>query len=149
MPGYGDEKGIYNEKLVLDLVMNIGVESPNKEMVIVTPTIHDNGVDGIIPENALGLDMICIQAKRYSDNLVSKPEIDKFIGAFDERKASKGVFIITSKFTACAKETAEKVSKKMALIDGKNLADYMIVYNVGVSEKIVYEVNNKNRFKLF
>lgn len=128
------------EKLVLDLLLNMGFGSRNKEMAIVTPTSHDNGVDGIIPEDALGLDKIYIQAKRYTDNPVSKPEIHKFIGALDEQKASKGVFITTSKFTSGAKETAEKASKKIVLIDGKTLADYMIEYNVGVSEKKVYEV---------
>lgn len=128
------------EKLVLDLLLNMGFGSRNKEMAIVTPTSHDNGVDGIIPEDALGLDKIYIQAKRYTDNPVSKPEIHKFIGALDEQKASKGVFITTSKFTAGAKETAEKASKKIVLIDGKTLADYMIEYNVGVSEKKIYEV---------
>ena len=128
------------EKLVLDLLLNMGFGSRNKEMAIVTPTSHDNGVDGIIPEDALGLDKIYIQAKRYTDNPVSKPEIHKFIGALDEQKASKGVFITTSKFTAGAKETAEKASKEIVLIDGKSLADYMIEYNVGVSEKKIYEV---------
>lgn len=128
------------EKLVLDLLLSIGFGSRNKDMAIVTPTSHDNGVDGIIPEDALGLDKIYIQAKRYTDNSVQKPEIQKFIGALDEQKASKGVFIATSKFTSGAKETAEKASKKIVLIDGKTLADYMIEYNVGVSEKKVYEV---------
>ena len=128
------------EKLVLDLLLSMGFGSKNKEMAVVTPTSHDNGVDGIIPEDPLGLDKIYIQAKRYTDNPVSKPEIHKFIGALDEQKASKGVFITTSKFTAGAKETAEKASKKIVLIDGRTLADFMIEYNVGVSEKKVYEV---------
>lgn len=128
------------EKLVLDLLLSMGFGSKNKEMAVVTPTSHDNGVDGIIPEDPLGLDKIYIQAKRYTDNPVSKPEIHKFIGALDEQKATKGVFITTSKFTSGAKETAEKASKKIVLIDGKTLADLMIEYNVGVSEKKVYEV---------
>ena len=128
------------EKLVLDLLLNMGFGSRNKEMAIVTPTSHDNGVDGIIPEDALGLDKIYIQAKRYTDNPVSKPEIHKIIGALDEQKATKGVFITTSKFTSGAVETANKASKKIVLIDGKSLADYMIEYNVGVSEKKIYEV---------
>lgn len=128
------------EKLVLDLLLNMGFGSRNKEMAIVTPTSHDNGVDGIIPEDALGLDKIYIQAKRYTDNPVSKPEIHKFIGALDEQKATKGVFITTSKFTTGAVETANKASKKIVLIDGKSLSDYMIEYNVGVSEKKIYEV---------
>lgn len=128
------------EKLVLDLLLNMGFGSRNKDMALVTPTSHDNGVDGIIPEDALGLDKIYIQAKRYTDNPVGKPEIHKFIGALEEQKASKGVFITTSKFTIGAKETVEKASKKIVLIDGKSLADYMIEYNVGVSERKVYEV---------
>lgn len=128
------------EKLVLDLLLNMGFGSKNKEMAIVTPSSHDNGVDGIIPEDSLGLDKIYIQAKRYTDSPVSRPEIHKFIGALDEQKAMKGVFITTSKFTTGAKETAEKASKKIVLIDGKTLADFMIEYNVGVSKKKVYEV---------
>ena len=128
------------EKLVLDLLLSMGFGSKNKDMAVVTPTSHDNGVDGVIPEDALGLDKIYIQAKRYTENPVSKPEIHKFIGELDEQKATKGVFITTSKFTAGAMETANKASKKIVLIDGKGLADYMIEYNVGVSEKKVYEV---------
>lgn len=128
------------EKLVLDLLLNMGFGSRNKDMAIVTPTSHDNGVDGIIPEDALGLDKIYIQAKRYTDNPVCKPEIHKFIGALDEQKATKGIFISTSKFSSGAVETANKASKKIVLIDGKSLADYMIEYNVGVSEKKIYEV---------
>lgn len=135
-----DMSPYFFEKLVLDLLLNMGFGSRNKEMAIVTPTSHDNGVDGIIPEDALGLDKIYIQAKRYVDNPVSKPEIHKFIGALDEQKATKGVFITTSKFTTGAIETVNKASKKIVLIDGKKLADYMIEYNVGVSEKKVYEV---------
>lgn len=131
---------IFFEKLVLDLLLNMGFGSKNREMAIVTPTSRDNGVDGIIPEDALGLDKIYIQAKRYTDNPVSKPEIHKFIGALDEQKSTKGVFITTSKFTTGAIETANKASKKIVLIDGKSLADYMIEYNVGVSDKKVYEV---------
>lgn len=114
------------EKLVLDLLLNMGFGSKSREMAVVTPTSHDNGVDGIIPEDALGLDKIYIQAKRYTDTSVSKPDIHKFIGALDEQKASKGVFITTSKFTNGARESAYKASKKIVLIDGKELADYMI-----------------------
>jgi len=128
------------EKLVIDLLLNMGYGGRNKEMAKVTPTSHDNGVDGIIPEDALGLDKIYIQAKRYKDSPVGKPEIQQFVGALEEQKATKGVFITTSKFTNGAIETANKASKKIVLIDGKSLADYMIEYNVGVSEKKVYEV---------
>ena len=134
-----DMSPTFFEKLVLDLLRNMGFGSRSKDFIL-TPTSHDNGIDGIIPEDALGLDKIYIQAKRYTDISVQKPEIQKFIGALDEQKASKGVFITTSKFSSGAKETAEKASKKIVLIDGKTLADYMIEYNVGVSERKVYEV---------
>ena len=71
---------------------------------------------------------------------VGKPEIQQFIGALEEQKATKGVFITTSKFTTGAVETANKASKKIVLLDGKSLADYMIEYNVGVSEKKVFKI---------
>ena len=128
------------DKLVLDLLLNMGYGGMNKEMARVTPTSHDNGIDGIIPEDALGLDKIYIQAKRYKDTSVGKPEIQQFIGALEEQKATKGVFITTNKFTSGAVETANKSSKKIVLIDGRKLADFMIEYNVGVSEKKTYEV---------
>lgn len=129
------------EKIVLDLLLNMGYGGKHKEMSHVTPISHDNGIDGIIPEDALGLDKIYIQAKRYkTDSSVSKPEIQQFIGALEEQKATKGVFITTSKFTIGAIETANKASKKIVLIDGKDLANYMIEYNVGVSEKKVYKI---------
>lgn len=128
------------EKLVVDLLLGMGFGSKNKEMAVVTPTSHDGGVDGIIPEDALGLDKIYVQAKRYTDNAVSKTEVQNFVGALDEQKASKGVFITTSRFTSGALESAQKASKKIVLIDGKKLANYMIEYNVGVSKSKVYEV---------
>lgn len=135
-----DMSPVFFEKLVLDLLLNMGYGGMNKEMAKVTPTSHDNGIDGIIPEDALGLDKIYIQAKRYKDATVGKPEIQQFIGALEEQKAIKGVFITTNKFTSGAIETANKSSKKIVLIDGRNLADFMIEYNVGVSEKKTYEV---------
>lgn len=128
------------EKLVLDLLLHMGYGGRNKELAKVTPTSHDNGVDGIIPEDALGLDKIYIQAKRYVDTSVGKPEIQQFLGALEEQKASKGVFITTSKFTSGAVETASKANKRVVLIDGKDLANYMIEYNVGVGKGRVYKV---------
>ena len=84
------------EQLVLDLLLAMGYGGTNKDLAKGTPISHDNGVDGIIPEDALGLDKIYIQAKRYKEGLpVSKPEIHQFIGALSEQKASKGVFVTT------------------------------------------------------
>lgn len=129
------------EQLVLDLLLAMGYGGTNKDLAMVTPISHDNGVDGIIPEDALGLDKIYIQAKRYKEGSpVSKPEIHQFIGALSEQKASKGVFVTTSNFTQGAKESASKASSKIVLIDGIALAKYMIEFNVGVSTRKTYEI---------
>jgi restriction system protein len=129
------------EQLVLDLLLNMGYGGANKELAKVTPLSHDNGVDGIIPEDALGLDRIYIQAKRYKEGSpVHKPEIQQFIGALNEQKASKGVFVTTSTFSQGARESVSKASSKIVLIDGIALAQYMIEYNVGVSTRKAYEV---------
>jgi len=128
------------EQLVLDLLLKMGYGGSNGVMAHVTPTSHDNGVDGIIPEDTLGLDKIYIQAKRYTDNPVGKPEIQQFVGALNEQKASKGVFVTTSTFTKGAIESVNKATSKIVLIDGKALAQYMIEYNVGVSTKKVYAI---------
>ena len=129
------------EQLVLDLLLAMGYGGTNKDLARVTPISHDNGVDGIIPEDALGLDKIYIQAKRYKEGLpVSKPEIHQFIGALSEQKASKGVFVTTSNFTQGAKESVNKAASKIVLIDGIALAQYMIEFNVGVSTRKSYEI---------
>ena len=128
------------EQLVLDLLLKMGYGGSNGVMAHVTPTSHDNGVDGIIPEDTLGLDKIYIQAKRYTDNPVGKPEIQQFVGALNEQKASKGVFVTTSTFTKGAIESVNKATSKIVLIDGKALSKYMIEYNVGVSTKKVYAI---------
>lgn len=129
------------EQLVVDLLVAMGYGGSNKDLAKVTPISHDNGVDGIIPEDALGLDKIYIQAKRYKEgNPVHKPEIQQFIGALTEQKASKGVFVTTSSFTQGAKDSANKASSKIVLIDGFALAQYMIEFSVGVSTRKAYVV---------
>ena len=129
------------EQLVLDLLLAMGYGGSNKDLAKVTPSSHDNGVDGIIPEDALGLDKIYIQAKRYKEGVsVHKPEIQQFIGALSEQKASKGVFVTTSVFTQGARESVSKATSKIVLIDGIALAKYMIEFNVGVSTKKTHEV---------
>ena len=129
------------EQLVLDLLLAMGYGGSNKDLAKVTPISHDNGVDGIIPEDALGLDKIYIQAKRYKEGApVHKPEIQQFIGALSEQKASKGVFVTTSAFSQGARESVSKATSKIVLIDGIALAKYMIEFNVGVSIKKTYEV---------
>ena len=125
------------EKLVVDLLVAMGYGGAGKDSAIVTPYSRDDGIDGIIKEDKLGLDNIYVQAKRWT-NQVTKPQIQQFSGALDEQKASKGVFITTSTFSKEARNFVAKSSKKIVLIDGQQLADYMIEFNVGVSIKKTY-----------
>ena len=129
------------EHLVVDLMVKMGYGGSFANSARVTQYVHDDGIDGIIYEDKLGLDKIYIQAKRYKpENTIGKPQIQQFAGALDEQKATKGVFITTSTYSKEARQYVDKLSKKIVLIDGQELARYMIEYNVGVSTKRVYEV---------
>ena len=99
----------------------------------------DEGIDGIIKEDRLGLDIIYIQAKRW-DNTVGRPEIQKFAGALQGKRAKKGVFITTSNFSREAQEYVSLIETKIVLIDGDQLAQFMIDNNVGVTPVQTYEV---------
>lgn len=106
-----------------------------------TKKAGDGGIDGIINEDRLGPDSIYIQAKRWKDTVVGRPEIQKFSGALDTPGATKGIFITTSTFTKEAKEYAKNINnKKILLIDGSQLAKFMIDFNVGVSLETIYEI---------
>lgn len=136
-----DQSPQFFEKLVLDLLLKMGYGDPTDNSARVTPFVHDDGIDGIIPQDRLGLDKIYIQAKRYQPgNIVGKPAIQAFSGALDEQKATKGVFITTSSYSKEARSYIDKTSKKIILIDGSQLSRLMIEYNVGVSVKRTYEV---------
>lgn len=136
-----EQSPYFFEHLVVDLLVKMGYGGSFANSAQVTQYVHDDGIDGIIYEDKLGLDKIYIQAKRYKlDNTVGKPQIQQFSGALDEQKATKGVFITTSAYSKEAKQYVEKLNKKIVLIDGQELARYMIEYNVGVSTKQVYEV---------
>lgn len=129
------------EHLVVDLMVKMGYGGSFANSARVTQYVHDDGIDGIIYEDKLGLDKIYIQAKRYKpENTIGKPQIQQFAGALDEQKATKGVFITTSTYSKEARQYVDRLSKKIVLIDGQELARYMIEYNVGVSTKCVYEV---------
>ncbi|ELC8354091.1 restriction endonuclease [Clostridium perfringens] len=129
------------EKSVIELLIKMGYGGSREEAGRATRRTGDEGIDGIINEDRLGLDSIYIQAKRWRDTVVGRPEIQKFSGALDTPGANKGVFITTSKFSREAKEYVENINtKKIILIDGMQLAQYMIDFNVGVSTEIVYEV---------
>lgn len=92
----------------------------------------DNGIDGVIDQDLLGLDRIYVQAKRYADgNNVGSGAIRDFFGSLDMKKAAKGIFVTTSSFSSSAKETAERLGKRIVLIDGPLLARLMIRHHVG------------------
>lgn len=125
------------EQLVIDLLVKMGYGGNREDAATVTKISHDGGIDGIIKEDRLGLDMIYIQAKRW-ENTVQKPEIQKFRGALSERGANKGIFITTSNFSVGAIESARNA--KIVLIDGEELCRLMIEFGVGVSIKTTIEI---------
>jgi Restriction endonuclease len=127
------------EKLVIDLLLKMGYGGSEKEMAEVVGKSGDEGIDGTIKEDKLGLDVIYIQAKRW-EGPVGRPEIQKFVGALAGKKAKKGVFFTTSTFTDEAKDYVSHLEQKVVLIDGNKLADLMIKYNVGVSVERVIEI---------
>lgn len=129
------------EHLVVDLLVKMGYGGSDPSSAMVTKYVHDDGIDGVIYEDKLGFDKIYVQAKRYNpENTVGKPQVQQFAGALDEQRATKGVFITTSSYTREAKAFVDRASKKIILIDGHELARYMIEFNVGVSIKQTYEV---------
>ena len=106
-----------------------------------TPKSHDGGIDGIIDEDALGLDKIYLQAKRYTDNKVNDKEMQNFIGALSTASVNKGVFITTSTFSDKAIDRSLKIlGKSIRLIDGNEMADLMLKYNVGVRIAKTYQI---------
>lgn len=127
------------EHLVVDLLVHMGYGGSFSEAAQIVGKSGDEGIDGIIKEDKLGLDTIYIQAKRWK-GVVGRPEIQKFAGALLGQKASKGVFITTSFFTKEAEEYAASVDRKVVLIDGQKLASLMIEHNVGISTVRTFEI---------
>lgn len=126
------------EQLVVDVMLSLGYGGSKREGKTTSLTA-DGGIDGVIKEDKLGLDMIYLQAKRW-ENVVGRPEIQKFAGALQGERAKKGVFITTSDFTKEALEYINRLDVKIVLINGLKLAELMIDYDVGVSTKQTYEV---------
>lgn len=120
------------EKLVVKLLTGMGYGGSIDDAARALGRSGDGGVDGVIDEDALGLDRIYVQAKRYKDgNPVGPGAIRDFFGALDQFKAGKGLFVTTSSFSSSAVTTAAGLSKRIVLIDGKQLAKLMIKYEVG------------------
>jgi len=127
------------EKIVVELLVKMGYGGSRKDAGKAVGKTKDEGVDGIIKEDRLGLDIIYIQAKRW-ENTVSRPEIQKFAGALQGQRAKKGIFITTSNFSKEAHEYADRIDTKIVLIDGEQLAQLMIDHNVGVTPVQNYEI---------
>lgn len=129
------------ENLVVDLILGMGYGGSRKEAGKAIGRTGDEGIDGIIREDRLGLDMIYIQAKRYkSKNTVSRQEVQAFAGALQGKRAKKGIFITTSSFSKGAKEYIDKIDNTIILIDGQRLVELMMEFNVGVQTNQVFEV---------
>ena len=127
------------ERLVVELLVNMGYGGSRKDAARAVGQTGDEGIDGIIDEDRLGLDTIYIQAKKW-ENVVGRPEIQKFVGALMGKRARKGIFITTSRFSAEAIDYASGIDFKVVLIDGVRLADFMIDYNIGVTGSTTYQL---------
>ncbi len=127
------------EKVVVELLVKMGYGGSITEASKAIKKSGDEGIDGVISEDKLGLDIIYIQAKRW-ESVVGRPELHKFVGALAGQGAKKGIFITTSYFSKDALEYNPKNDTKIVLIDGIKLSDLMIDYNLGVSLQNTYEV---------
>lgn len=129
------------ETLVIDLLVAMGYGGTQKEAARAVGKSGDEGIDGIIDEDRLGLDSIYVQAKRwFRDATVGRPQIQSFVGALSGKKARKGIFITTANFSSEAREYAKGLDLKVVLIDGNRLADLMIDHGVGVTTRNRYEI---------
>lgn len=130
---------IFFEKVVVEVLVKMGYGGSRKDAGQAIGRSGDEGIDGIIKEDRLGLDIIYIQAKKW-ENTVSRPEIQKFAGALQGKRARKGIFITTSDFSKSAHEYVLAIESKIILIDGQQLANLMIDFCVGVATDAIYEV---------
>jgi len=127
------------ERLVVELLVRMGYGGSHREAARAVGQVGDEGIDGIIDQDRLGLDTIYIQAKKW-DQCVGRPEIQKFVGALAGKRAKKGVFITTSSFSQEAVRYVSTIEARIVLIDGKRLAELMIDYGVGVTTVTTYQL---------
>ncbi len=127
------------EQLVVDLIVKMGYGGSRLEAGKVVGKARDGGIDGVINEDKLGLDVIYIQAKRW-DSTVGRPEIQKFVGALQGRRAKKGIFITTSDYSKDALEYVKGIDNRIILISGVQLVEFMFEYSLGVDDVANYKV---------
>ena len=127
------------EQVVVDLLLGMGYGGTRRDAGQAIGRSGDEGIDGIIKEDRLGLDNVYVQAKRWEGS-VGSPEVQKFVGALEGRHARKGVFITTSTFTSAAVEYASRIDKRVVLIDGEMLGQLMVDHSIGVNTVASYDL---------
>ena len=127
------------ERMVVELLLKMGYGGSRTDAGQAIGKSGDEGIDGIISEDRLGLDIVYLQAKKW-DGTVGRPEVQKFVGALHGKRARKGVFITTGTFSADAAAYVEHIDPKVVLIDGRRLAELMIDFDVGVAAARTYHV---------
>jgi restriction system protein len=134
---------VFFEKLVVDLLVAMGYGGTHRETARAVGKSGDEGIDGIIDEDRLGLETIYLQAKRWQlDSKIGSPQIRDFVGALTGKNARKGVFITTSDFTDDARNFTTGLAIKVVLINGERLANLMIDYGIGVTTRINYQIKD-------
>jgi restriction system protein len=132
------------ERLVVDVLVAMGYGGSLKDAGEAVGRSGDGGIDGIIKEDRLGLDVVYIQAKRWTGT-VGRPDVQAFAGSLEGHRARKGVFITTSQFTKDANEYVNRIEKRIVLIDGEQLAQLMMDFGVGVADVGTYHVKKLDR----
>jgi len=128
------------ERIVVELLVKMGYGGSRADAGKAIGRTGDGGIDGIIKEDKLGLDVVYVQAKRWDTNAVRRPDVMQFAGALQAQKALKGIFITTSRFTDDARNYVSQIGSKIVLIDGSQLCQFMIDHDVGVSTVSLYPV---------
>jgi restriction system protein len=128
------------ERIVVELLVKMGYGGSRIDAGKAIGRSGDGGIDGIIKEDKLGLDVVYIQAKRWENNPVGRPDVMQFAGALQAQKANKGIFITTSRFTEDARNYVSQIGSKIVLIDGEQLSHLMIEHDVGVATVSLYPV---------
>lgn len=128
------------EKVVVGLLVKMGYGGSRADAGKAIGKSGDGGIDGIIKEDRLGLDVVYVQAKRWDSNSVGRPDVMQFAGALQAQKATKGIFITTSRFTEDARSYVSQIGSKIVLIDGEQLTNLMVEHDVGVSTVSLYPV---------
>jgi restriction system protein len=128
------------EQIVVELLVKMGYGGSRADAGKAVGRSGDGGIDGIIKEDKLGLDVVYVQAKRWDNNAVGRPDVMQFAGALQAQRASKGIFITTSWFTDDARGYVNQIGSKIVLIDGEQLSGLMIDYDIGVSTVASYPV---------